>query len=102
MAMRETGTCSLAEERTIIRIGRRVSSIRAAEFTPTEERAMFDPKEEKKGGFGAFAQRDRERREAEALKTATPNGATPAAPSTPPSSDSTARSDATPGSPAKP
>ncbi|HEU5184327.1 MAG TPA: hypothetical protein VFU01_07145 [Gemmatimonadaceae bacterium] len=27
---------------------------------------MLDPKETKKGGFGAFAQRDRERREAEA------------------------------------
>jgi hypothetical protein len=40
---------------------------------------MLDPNETKKGGFGAFAQRDRERREAEALKSATPNGATPAA-----------------------
>ena len=27
---------------------------------------MLDPKETKKGGFGAFVQRDRERREAEA------------------------------------
>ena len=41
---------------------------------------MHDPKEEKKGGFGAFVQRDRERREAEALKNASPNGATPAGP----------------------
>jgi hypothetical protein len=41
---------------------------------------MLDPKEMKKGGFGAFAERDRERREAEALKTATPAGATPTAP----------------------
>lgn len=40
---------------------------------------MLDPKETKKGGFGAFAQRDRERREAEALKGVSPNGATPAA-----------------------
>jgi hypothetical protein len=49
----------------------------------TGERTMLDPKEMKKGGFGAFAQRDRERREAEALKGTTPNGATPvAAPST--------------------
>ena len=47
---------------------------------------MLDPKETKKGGFGAFAQRDRERREAEAeaLKpkpttsdTAAPTEATP-------------------------
>jgi hypothetical protein len=47
---------------------------------------MLDPKEMKKGGFGAFAQRDRERREAEALKGVSPNGATPPAP---PSSDAT-------------
>jgi hypothetical protein len=92
----------LREEWTVIRIGRRASSNTGSEGTPTGERAMFDPKEQKKGGFGAFAQRDRERREAEALKNATPNGTTPAAPSTPSSSDSTARSDATPGSPAKP
>ena len=38
---------------------------------------MHDPKEEKKGGFGAFVQRDNERREAEALKNASSNGATP-------------------------
>ena len=44
---------------------------------------MHDPKEEKKGGFGAFVQRDNERREAEALKKASPNGVTPAAPSAP-------------------
>jgi hypothetical protein len=47
---------------------------------------MLDPKETKKGGFGAFAARDRERREAEALKSATPTGATPVAP---PVSDAT-------------
>ena len=47
---------------------------------------MLDPKETKKGGFGAFAQRDRERREAEALKNAPSNEATRA---TPPSSDAT-------------
>ncbi len=41
---------------------------------------MHDPKEEKKGGFGAFVQRDRERREAEALKNTSANGATPASP----------------------
>ncbi len=41
---------------------------------------MLDPKETKKGGFGAFAQRDRERREAEELKNASPNGATPPVP----------------------
>ena len=41
---------------------------------------MHDPKEEKKGGFGAFVQRDRERREAEELKNApSENGATPPA-----------------------
>lgn len=60
---------------------------------------MLDPKEAKKGGFGAFAQRDRERREAEALKDVNLNGATPP---TPPSSDSTTRSDAASGSSAKP
>jgi hypothetical protein len=60
---------------------------------------MLDPKETKKGGFGAFAQRDRERREAEALKNETSNGATPA---TPPSSDSTTRSDASRGTPSTP
>jgi hypothetical protein len=41
---------------------------------------MLDPNETKKGGFGAFAQRDRERREAEALKNVSPNGATPPVP----------------------
>jgi hypothetical protein len=42
---------------------------------------MHDPKEEKKGGFGAFVQRDRERREAaEELKNApSENGAAPPA-----------------------
>lgn len=40
---------------------------------------MHDAKEAKKGGFGAFVQRDNERREAEALKNASPNGATPPA-----------------------
>ena len=45
---------------------------------------MLDPNETKKGGFGAFAQRDRERREAEdALKNPSPNGATPASAPTP-------------------
>jgi hypothetical protein len=45
---------------------------------------MLDPKEEKKGGFGAFAQRDRERRAAEeALKNPSPNGVTPPAPAAP-------------------
>ena len=53
---------------------------------------MLDSNETKKGGFGAFAQRDRERREAEALKGATPNRATPAAV---PSNDATG-SDAAP------
>jgi hypothetical protein len=48
----------------------------------TGERFMLDPKETKKGGFGAFAQRDRERREAEALKNVSPNGVTP--PGSPP------------------
>jgi hypothetical protein len=46
---------------------------------------MHDPKEEKKGGFGAFVQRDNERREAEALKNAAPNGVTPPAPTSAPS-----------------
>ena len=59
----------------------------------TGERIMLDPKETKKGGFGAFAQRDRERREAEALKSAPPTGTTPA---TPPASDATGN-DALPG-----
>jgi hypothetical protein len=54
---------------------------------------MLDPKETKKGGFGAFAQRDRERREAEALKDVSPNGGKPAA------APSTA---ATPSGPVKP
>ena len=47
---------------------------------------MLDPNETKKSGFGAFAQRDRERREAEALKNASENGATPpsASPATAP------------------
>ena len=58
---------------------------------------MLDPNETKKGGFGAFAQRDRERREAEALKSATPNGATPAAV---PSTDATG-SEASPKAPSK-
>ena len=53
---------------------------------------MHDPKEEKKGGFGAFVQRDRERREAEELKNASPNGVTP--PASP--------AQATPGSKASP
>jgi hypothetical protein len=43
---------------------------------------MLDPKEQKKGGFGAFVQRDRERREAEELKNAS-NGKGPAAPPEP-------------------
>ena len=53
---------------------------------------MHDPKEEKKGGFGAFVQRDRERREAEELKNASANGAAPAV----------APTQATPGSKASP
>ena len=86
------------EERTVVRIGRRAPSrTRSA----TGERVMLDPKEEKKGGFGAFAQRDRERREAEALKNVTANDAKPAAPAKPPSSDSTTRSDASPRSAGK-
>lgn len=64
---------------------------------------MLDPKEQKKGGFGAFVQRDNDRRDAEALKNATPNGATPAtpAPTVPPSSDSTTQSDASLGTPSR-
>jgi hypothetical protein len=54
---------------------------------------MLDPKETKKGGFGAFAQRDRERREAEELKNASPNGVTPPAP-TPPAPGGTTSPDA--------
>jgi len=49
---------------------------------------MLDPKETKKGGFGAFAQRDRERREAEALKNVSPNGVTPPASPARPATDS--------------
>lgn len=49
---------------------------------------MLDPKETKKGGFGAFAQRDRERREAQdALKNTSPNGATPTSAPAPPARD---------------
>ena len=62
---------------------------------------MLDPKEQKKGGFGAFVQRDNERRDAEALKNTSPNGATPGTPAVPPSSDSTTRSDASPGTPSR-
>lgn len=47
---------------------------------------MLDPKETKKGGFGAFAQRDRERREAEA-EALKPKPA-PAAQATPPETPS--------------
>ena len=56
---------------------------------------MLDPKEQKKGGFGAFAQRDRERRDAEASKNMTSSGDT-AAPASPAPSDATA-----PGTPDK-
>lgn len=49
---------------------------------------MLDPKEQKKGGFGAFVQRDRERREAEALKETTLSSDT-AAPASPASTDAT-------------
>lgn len=55
---------------------------------------MHDPKEEKKGGFGAFVQRDRERREAEALKNASANGVTPPAVSSPSTPGITASPDA--------
>ena len=48
---------------------------------------MLDPKETKKGGFGAFAQRDRERREAEALKNVSPNGVTPPTPPATPATE---------------
>lgn len=59
---------------------------------------MLDPKEQKKGGFGAFVQRDRERREAEEAKS-TPSGSS--APASPSSSDATGNGTA-PGSPDKP
>lgn len=65
----------------------------------TGERIMLDPKETKKGGFGAFAQRDRERREAEASKDGSSNGATPPAAPTPvksPASDAAPDSSGTP------
>jgi hypothetical protein len=42
---------------------------------------MLDPKEQKKGGFGAFAQRDRERRDAEKDVSSTGGAAAPASPS---------------------
>lgn len=60
---------------------------------------MLDPKEQKKGGFGAFVQRDRERREAEASKDATSSGSAAAAAS-PSSGDATGNSTA-PGTPDK-
>jgi hypothetical protein len=50
---------------------------------------MLDPKEQKKGGFGAFAQRDRERRDAEALKETTSSGNATGSPASPSSSDAT-------------
>jgi hypothetical protein len=98
----------LQEGRTIIGIGRRAPSRngqRGGTFATgdppaTGERIMLDPKETKKGGFGAFAQRDRERREAEALKDVSPNGAAPNTPDTPASSDATG-SDAAPGARSK-
>lgn len=49
---------------------------------------MLDPKEQKKGGFGAFVQRDRERREAEEAK-ATPSSGDRSTPASPSSSDAT-------------
>lgn len=58
---------------------------------------MLDPKEQKKGGFGAFVQRDRERREAETLKS-TPSSGDAAAPATPASSDAPGNG-AAPGTP---
>ena len=63
---------------------------------------MLDPQEQKKGGFRAFVQRDNERRDAEALKNTTSNGAAPGTPDTPPSTDSTTRSDASRGTPSAP
>ncbi len=60
---------------------------------------MLDPKEQKKGGFGAFAQRDRERRDAEASKETTSNGDS-AAPASPSTSDATGKGTA-PGTPDK-
>jgi hypothetical protein len=41
---------------------------------------MLDPKEAKKGGFGAFADRDRERREQEAREAEGKAKGTPAVP----------------------
>jgi hypothetical protein len=63
---------------------------------------MLDPNEEKKGGFGAFAQRDRARREAEALRNATPKSETPSPPAALPTNDLTSHSDATPGARTRP
>ena len=60
---------------------------------------MLDPNEQKKGGFGAFVQRNNERGDVEALKNATPNGPTPTTSTVPPSSDSTTQSDASAGTP---
>lgn len=61
---------------------------------------MLDPKEQKKGGFGAFAQRDRERRDAETSKETTLSGdaATPTSSS---SSDATGNGAAS-GTPGRP
>ena len=61
---------------------------------------MLDPKEQKKGGFGAFVQRDRERREAETSKATTSSGDT-TAPASPSSSDATGNG-TTPRTPGKP
>jgi hypothetical protein len=60
---------------------------------------MHDPKEEKKGGFGAFVQRDRERREAEERKNASPNGVTPPASTPAPSGPASTKSPDASGTP---
>jgi hypothetical protein len=58
---------------------------------------MLDPKEQKKGGFGAFVQRDRERREEAAKGTTSSGDAAPASPS----SGDTAANGTAPGTPDK-
>jgi hypothetical protein len=61
---------------------------------------MLDPKETKKGGFGAFADRDRERREQlQALEQRSGESTTVAPVSVPsPAKDTTDASPAAPGS----
>jgi hypothetical protein len=103
----EFGTGSLARgaHRHFDRLARPPHTVNAVVITSGRGRPgsiiMLDPKEQKKGGFGAFAQRDRDRRDAEALKETTSTGDTAAKPASPSSSDATGSGTAA-GTPEKP